>query len=145
MKRRARLANNGHALAGGYGRAEDRRLSSAPSQVRQRRPDALPAAHRYLEITYGEGKPLAAYLRFALGSGAIPAGSDDVGDGLSVDYDVDGNAIGIQLSVPGAVTSERLNRLLIALGQAPLCTEHGPRWLDEHVFPRWSVAVDYLI
>jgi uncharacterized protein YuzE len=125
MNQRARLANGGHA-------ARQRRLDPAP-------------AHRYLEVTYGEGKPLAAYLRFAPSSRATAIRSDDVGDGLSVDYDVDGNAIGIELTVPGAVTSDRLNELLMALGQAPLSTDHGPRWLDEHVFPRWSVAVDYLI
>lgn len=145
MERRSGLAIRGHALGGRCAGGENSKPPSAPSHTRQRRPDPAPAAHRYLEISYGDGKPLAARLRFARGSGAATVRSDDAGDGLSVDYDAGGNAIGIQLTSPGAVTSERLNRLLIELGQAPLSADHGPRWLDEHVFPRWSLAVDYLI
>jgi hypothetical protein len=145
MKRRSGLAIRGHALGGRCAVGENAKPPSSPSHTRQRRPDPAPAAHRYLEISYADGKPRAARLRFARGSGATTVRSHDVGDGLRVDYDVDDNAIGIQLTTPGAVTPERLNRLLIELGQAPLAADHGSRWWDEHAFPRWSLAVDYLI
>lgn len=46
---------------------------------------------------------------------------------LVVDYNTAGQAIGVEITAPQAVTLERLNRLLATLGQAPPADhEYGP-------------------
>jgi hypothetical protein len=39
---------------------------------------------------------------------------------LVVDYRVDGHAIGVEITAPLAVSLERLNKLLVELGETPL-------------------------
>lgn len=79
--------------------------------------------HRYLEVTFRRGKPLAAYLYLPRGCGAKAIRTDDVGHGLRVDYDEGGNAIGVEISAPIAVDLEQINAALTNLGQSPLLAE----------------------
>ena len=76
--------------------------------------------HRYLEVTYRKGKPVAAYLYLPREVGATSAKTEDAGHGLRVDYDQNGNPIGVELTAPSLVTAERLNELMQRLGQAPM-------------------------
>lgn len=72
----------------------------------------------YLEVTFRHGRPLAAYLYLYL-----PRASDDksvrtskAGSGMVVDFNQSGEPIGIELTVPGEITLEALDRALHDLG-----------------------------
>ena len=71
---------------------------------------------RYLEVTYREGKPLAAYLYLPRESGATSVRTEKVSRGLLVDYDGHGEPIGLEITEPGHVSVEQVNRALAALG-----------------------------
>ena len=78
---------------------------------------------RYLEVSYRRGKPLAAYLY-------LPRRADDRSGrterheaGLIIDYAPDGRPIGVEITAPQAVPLERLNTLLVELGQLPLAEQ----------------------
>jgi hypothetical protein len=80
-------------------------------------------SHRYLEVTYRNGKPLAAYLY-------LPRHSDDVsvrvephGPCFLVDWTADGRPIGIEMPSPSLVTVEGLNRVLSELHLDPVAPE----------------------
>jgi uncharacterized protein YuzE len=79
--------------------------------------------HRYLEVTFRRGKPLAAYLYMPREAGARVARTADGGLGLRVDYDAAGAAMGIEITAPAAVRLEDLNALLRQLGQPALPQE----------------------
>lgn len=79
--------------------------------------------HRYLEVTFRRGKPLAAYLYMPRATGARVARTVDGGPGLRVDYDSAGAAMGIEITAPSAVRLEDLNSLLQKLGQPELPQE----------------------
>lgn len=81
--------------------------------------------HRYLEVTYRKGKPVAAYLYLPRDLGTKSARTEDAGHGLRVDYDQDDRPIGVELTAPSLATAERLNELMQKLGQAPL---HSQEW-----------------
>jgi uncharacterized protein YuzE len=74
----------------------------------------------YLEVTFRQGKPLAAYLYLARRPGDRAARSEPVDDALVVDRSSDGRPIGIEIVDPQAVTPQRLNALLRTLHQAEL-------------------------
>lgn len=76
---------------------------------------------RSLQITYRKGRPLAAYLYLSHSTGEKSVKTEASPDGLLVvDYAVDGQPIGVEITAPEAVTLERLNLLLQQLGQRPL-------------------------
>jgi hypothetical protein len=76
--------------------------------------------HRYLEVTYRKGKPIAAYLYVPREIGTTASRTEDAGPGLRVDFDAKGNPLGIELTAPSLVTVEQLNEVLKRLGQPPL-------------------------
>jgi uncharacterized protein YuzE len=76
--------------------------------------------HRYLEVTYRKGKPVAAYLYLPRDVGASAVRTGDAGNGLRVDYDAQGKALGIELTAPQLATVEQLNSVLLMLGQEPV-------------------------
>jgi hypothetical protein len=80
-------------------------------------------AHRYLEITYRQGKPLAAYLYLPRKSGDTSARVEPNGPGFLVDWTGDGRPIGIEMPSPSLVTLEGLNRVLSALKLEPAAPE----------------------
>ncbi len=83
--------------------------------------------HRYLEVTYHRGRPLAAYLYLPRASSAKAVRTEDAGHGLHVDYDEHGSAMGIEITAPTAVELADVNAVLRELGQPPLTAEEwGP-------------------
>jgi uncharacterized protein YuzE len=76
--------------------------------------------HRYLEITYRRGKPVAAYLYLPRQPAAKSVRTEDAGNGLRVDYDADGKAMGIEVTAPGQVAIDNVNSVLERLGAAPI-------------------------
>lgn len=74
----------------------------------------------YLEVTFRQGRPLAAYLYLARQAGDRTAHSEKIDDVLVVDRTTDGRPIGIEIIDPGMVTMNGLNDLLKQLNQPPL-------------------------
>jgi uncharacterized protein YuzE len=76
---------------------------------------------RSLQVTYRKGRPFAAYLYLSRKTGEKSARTEVSSDGLIVvDYAADGQAIGVEITAPEAVTLERVNAALKDLGQPPL-------------------------
>lgn len=76
--------------------------------------------HRYLEVTYRKGKPVAAYLYLPRGVGASAVRTEDAGNGLRIDYDAQGKALGVEVTAPQLATVEQLNTVMVMLGQEPM-------------------------
>jgi hypothetical protein len=72
---------------------------------------------RYLEVTFRNGKPLAAYLYLPRNPGDVSVRTARDASGLLVDYAADGRAIGIEIPSPGKIRLEALNQLLVSLDQ----------------------------
>lgn len=72
--------------------------------------------HRYLEVTFRKGKPLAAYLYLPRSPGAKAVRTADAGRGLRVDFDAKGAPMGVEITAPGLVSVAELNTTLAALG-----------------------------
>jgi uncharacterized protein YuzE len=77
-------------------------------------------AHRFLEVTYRKGKPLAAYLYLQRKPGDTSARSMKRDGGLIIDYSADGRAIGIEITSPSNLTLRGFNEALEAAGQEPV-------------------------
>ena len=75
---------------------------------------------RYLEITFRKGKPFAAYLYLPRAAGAKAARTLDGGHGIRIDLDERGGLIGLEITVPSAVTIGALNSVLTEYGVAAL-------------------------
>ncbi len=74
---------------------------------------------RYLELTFRNGKAIAAYLY-------LPREADDVSErtekrdgGFLIDFAADGRAIGIEITSPGTLSINPLNRALADVNQEP--------------------------
>jgi hypothetical protein len=88
-----------------------------------------PMKARFLEVTYSNGKPLAAYLYLPRETGARATRTEDGGRGLRVDYDAGGKPIGLELTAPSLLTLADVNAVLGRIGVpelgaedwAPLC------------------------
>jgi hypothetical protein len=79
--------------------------------------------HRYLEITYRNGKPLAAYLYLPRRTDDKSARVEPHGHGYLVDWTEDGRPIGIEMPSPSLVTLAGLNEVLAKLRLGPLNPE----------------------
>lgn len=83
--------------------------------------------HAYLEVTYGKGRPVAAYYYLPRQSGDTSVRTERVDGGLLVDYSSDGRSIGIEISSPAHIDLRGLNQVLKRLGQEPVRREDlGP-------------------
>jgi hypothetical protein len=80
-------------------------------------------SHRYLEVTYRKGKPLAAYFYLPRRSDDKCARVEPHGEGFLVDWSADGRPIGIEMPSPSLITVERLNRVLAELHLDPVPPE----------------------
>ena len=80
-------------------------------------------SHRYLEITYRNGKPLAAYLYLPRHGADKSVRVEQHGQGYLVDWTEDGRPIGIEMPYPSQVTLEQLNDVLAGLHLAPLAPD----------------------
>ncbi|HUH13291.1 MAG TPA: DUF2283 domain-containing protein [Longimicrobiales bacterium] len=78
---------------------------------------------RYLEIIYRDGRAFAAYLYLPRSPGVTSSRTEVLGEGLVMDYDADGHAIGLEITAPGQVTIEQINQALARVGEAPLSAE----------------------
>jgi len=82
---------------------------------------------RYLEVTYRNGKPLAAYLYLPRNPGDVSSRTVKEAEGLLIDFAADGRAIGIEIIAPSRLSLEALNRALAAAHQAPATADElGP-------------------
>ena len=73
----------------------------------------------YLEVTFRHGRLIAAYYYLPRASGQKAARTRRVEPGLIVDFDAEGQAIGIEISAPARISLAALNVVLKELGQAP--------------------------
>ena len=89
-------------------------------------------SQRYLEVTYRQGKPLAAYLYLPLCSGDHSVRVEPRGPGYLVDWTEDGRAIGIEMPSPSVVTLDGLNLILAELHRSAAPAKLPPAaWLYE--------------
>jgi hypothetical protein len=76
---------------------------------------------RSLQVTYRKGRVFAAYLHLSHHTGEKGGRTVASADGLLiVDYRANGRAIGVEITAPLAISLERLNKLLVELGETPL-------------------------
>lgn len=75
---------------------------------------------RYLEVSYRDGKPLAAYPYLPRSAGQTSERTEKVAPGILVDYGADGTPIGLELPAPTDVTVGDVNRVLNKLGLAAM-------------------------
>lgn len=75
---------------------------------------------RYLEVTFRNGKPFAAYLYLPRLPDDHSARVEPHDGGLLVDRTEDGRAIGIEILEPSITTLESLNALLASIAEEPL-------------------------
>ncbi len=71
---------------------------------------------RYLEVTFRNGRPLAAYLYLPRIDGDRSVRTEETDSGLLIDYAEDGRPIGIEITAPENVTVPQLNAVLDRLG-----------------------------
>lgn len=83
----------------------------------------MPVSGRYLEVTYRDGAPLAAYLYLARREGDTCARTEKVADGLIVDFDEDDQPIGVEITEPSLIETDVVNDVLERLGLARLSPE----------------------
>jgi hypothetical protein len=76
-------------------------------------------SQRYLEVTYRQGKPLAAYLYLPRRNGDHSARVEQRGAGYLVDLAEDGRPIGIEMPSPSLVSLDGLNLVLAELHLDP--------------------------
>ena len=76
--------------------------------------------HSYLEITYRNGRPLAAYYYLPRLNGDTSTRTEQTTAGLLVDFASDGRPIGIEIPSPSRLDLAALNELLTRLGQTPV-------------------------
>jgi uncharacterized protein YuzE len=74
----------------------------------------------YLEVTYRHGQPLAAYLYLPRATRAKSVRTRRADSGLIIDFAASGEPLGIEITAPAHVTVISLNRVLRALGCAPI-------------------------
>ena len=75
---------------------------------------------RYLQVTYRNGRPLAAYLYLPRKVGDTSARSVKFESGLVLDFSADGRAIGVEISSPRSTSLEAINRVLLAAQLEPI-------------------------
>jgi len=72
----------------------------------------------YLEVTFRHGKPIAAYYYLPRRAGQKSYRTERLENGLLVDYNRSGRAIGIEITAPSELSLTTLNRVLRRLGQS---------------------------
>jgi hypothetical protein len=74
----------------------------------------------YLEVTYRNGRPLAAYYYLPRRPGDRASRTSRGPSGLLVDRTRSGRAIGIEITAPSMLSLATMNRVLRDLGQRPV-------------------------
>lgn len=75
----------------------------------------------YLEVTFRQGRPFAAYLYLPRGPKDKSYRTERVEPGLVIDFSRRGKPIGIEITAPAKLSAPALNRVLRRLG-APTVT-----------------------
>ena len=78
---------------------------------------------RYLEITFRNGKPLAAYLYLPRNTGDKSVRTEQPEPGIIIDYAADDRAIGIEILNPSSTSAESINHILTSIHQPPASIE----------------------
>ena len=78
--------------------------------------------HRFLQVTYRNGRPFAAYLYLPRKLGDKSARSVRCESGLVIDYAADGRPIGVEITAPQSTSLDAVNRVL-ATAQLPPVTQ----------------------
>lgn len=76
-------------------------------------------ARTYLEVTFCDGKPFAAYLQLPRKTGDKAARSRKAEGGLVIDFAADGRPIGIEITSPSVFSIDALNRVMTSLNLKP--------------------------
>ena len=74
----------------------------------------------YLEVTFRHGQAMAAYLYLPRQPGEKSYRTKRVDPGLVIDFGSGGSPIGIEITAPGRVSLDALNRVLQELGLPPV-------------------------
>jgi uncharacterized protein YuzE len=80
---------------------------------------------RYLEITFRNGRPVAAYIYLPRRQGDRSARTEAIDGNLIIDYAADGRAIGIEILSPAATSVAMLNDALGRVNESPLSSEEA--------------------
>ena len=75
--------------------------------------------NRYLEVTFRPGRPIAAYYYLPRTANQKSARTQPVEPGMVIDFAVDGQAIGVEITAPDLLSLPKLNAVLEHLGLAP--------------------------
>lgn len=81
------------------------------------------SAPRYLEVTFRQGRALAAYLYLPRRPGDKSTRCQQLPGGLVVDYAPDGRPIGIEITSPSTLDLTALNAALAGASQQPVTHE----------------------
>lgn len=74
----------------------------------------------YLEVTFHNGRPIAAYLYLPREIGEKSYRTSKAEPGMVVDFGQSGNPIGIEITAPTKITAADLNDVLSKLGLPPM-------------------------
>jgi len=77
----------------------------------------------YLEVTYRHGRALAAYLYLPRETEGRSCRTSKAELGMVIDFDRNGNPLGIEITAPAKVTVTALNRVLHDLGVPPIAAD----------------------
>ncbi len=77
-------------------------------------------SERYLQVTFRNGRPFAAYLYLPRKPGDKSARTERREGGLLIDFAADGRPIGIEITAPERFLRDVLNRVLAELKQEPV-------------------------
>ena len=75
--------------------------------------------HRYLEVTFRHGRPMAAYYYLPRSAGQKSVRTRRVEPGMVIDFSADDQAIGIEITAPDLLSLHDLNEVLEQLGHTP--------------------------
>ncbi len=75
---------------------------------------------RYLDVTFRNGKPFAAYLYLSLELGRKCCTSREAAQGMVIDLDTEGQPIGIEITAPSELTLAAINEVMEELRQPVL-------------------------
>jgi len=77
----------------------------------------------YLEVTFRQGRPIAAYLYLQRKPGYKSHRTVKAESGMVIDYEQSGRAIGIEITAPKKITVAALNRVLSTIGEPPIADD----------------------
>lgn len=79
--------------------------------------------NRYLEVTFRNGRAIAAYLYLPRKTGDTSVRTERRAAGLIVDFAADGRAIGVEITTPAHLSLAALNSVLGEVHEAPATSD----------------------